>query len=349
MHFVFIRFSSMGDVVLQTSIFAWLKLNFPESRITLITSSEFKDLVENHKFIDTVISYKKLRGIADVKSLWKLAREIKGDVIIDLHNTLRAKLLKLALFRLPQVTVSKRTFQRFLLVKLKINTLKNLESHHTRIINDLSFIFDTDFDLEELEEFILKKTSNKDMTLTTNSVSFLEKLTPVISSKYIVISPVASFQTKLWPINYYLELCNKILLDESFLNYEIVIIGGPNDLACKQFDSIESVRIHNYQGKTSFMESSQIIAGGSLTITNDTGVAHLSESFGIGVLSFFGPTSPDFGFRPHLLKSKVLYKDIKCSPCSATGSKACSQSSLLCMEGISTDEAYIALKQMELS
>lgn len=339
----------MGDIVLQTSLFAWLKLNFSDCRITLITSSEFAGLVNPHGFIDNVISYKKKKGFADISGLKSLAREIEGDFLIDLHNTLRSKLLRLFCFKIPVIKVFKRNFARFLLINFKINLLKNLESHHIRLIEDFAFLFQSDFEREDLEEFILASSKNQKVTLTTNSVSFKADINVDIKTPYIIISPVASFKTKLWPIKSYLELTQKILNDQNYSNYHLVVLGGPNDLACKQFDSIESSRVTNLQGKTTFLESSEVISKASFTITNDTGVAHLSESFGIPVLSFFGPTSPDFGFRPHLNTSQVLYKNVKCSPCSATGSKPCKMPSLICMEEISVDEAFYALKQIKES
>lgn len=336
----------MGDIVLQTSLFAWLKLNFSNCRITLITSSEFTGLVNNHDFIDNVISYQKEKGLEDIKGLRQLARDIQGDFLFDLHNTLRSKLLRLFCFKTPTIKVFKRSFARFLLINFKINHLSHLESHHKRIIKDFAFLFQCDFDQDELEQFVLDNSANSKKTLTTNSVSFNKEVVVDLASPYIVISPVASFITKLWPINNYLELAKRILEHEDFINYQIVILGGPRDLSCKQFDALQSPRITNLQGQTTFLRSSEVISRASLTITNDTGVAHLSESFGIPVLSFFGPTSPDFGFRPHLDHSQVLYKNVKCSPCSATGSRPCKMPSLICMEQITVDEAFKALKKI---
>ena len=112
---------------------------------------------------------------------------------------------------------------------------------------------------------------------------------------------------------------------------------------------MEALRVGWVKGKTSFLESSEIIGGASLVITNDTGVLHLSESFGIPVVSFFGPTTPDFGFRPHLEQSVCFYKGVKCSPCSATGAKPCFQKSLLCMEAIDVNEVFQKLKSMEIN
>ena len=52
MNIVIIRFSSMGDVLLQTSFVRWLKLNIPQSKVFYITSKEFVGLLDNNPDID---------------------------------------------------------------------------------------------------------------------------------------------------------------------------------------------------------------------------------------------------------------------------------------------------------
>lgn len=346
MHFAFIRFSSMGDVVLQTPLFAWIKFHFPDSKISLITGSEFRDLFLEHPFIDDVIAYKKKRGREDLVSLKQLSKELDADFIIDLHNTLRGKLLRFFSWRTPKVVVNKRAIKRFLLIRFKMNLMQDISSHHKRVIEDFAFIFDRHAGFDELESFIQKQTKLAQKTLITTGLSFKTDIVAKIGAPYIVISPVASFENKRWPIENFLELLTKILNSEKYLSYNFVILGGPGDDFCERFNIIDSERIHNLQGKTTFLESNEILAQTSLTITNDTGVAHLSESFGKPVLSFFGPTSPDFGFKPHLKNSKVLYANMSCSPCSATGSKACSQSSLLCMAALKVDAAFKAFEKI---
>ena len=338
----------MGDVVIQTSLFAWIKQNFPSAKITLITSDAFTPLVESHKFIDEIISFSKTRGISDFKNLYHLSKKIKADVLIDLHNTLRAKVLRSFCLGIPAVKVNKRTFLRFLLIKFKKNYLGHLESHHERTIIDFEFLFQKLYERDSLEEFVENQSENGAPSLTSNSVSFNQNVPMHLESDYIVISPVASFSTKLWPIESYINLCEKMIKSEKFKKFEFVILGGPKDFDCLKFDRIESERVHNFQGKTSFLESSEIISKASLVITNDTGVLHLGESFGIPVVSFFGPTSPDFGFRPHLKHSKTFYANVACSPCSATGSKPCFQPSLICMESISVDSVFREIEKMEI-
>jgi ADP-heptose:LPS heptosyltransferase len=162
MHIVLIRFSSMGDIVLQTPFISWLKMQFPKCRITFVTSAQFTPLVAGHPFIDEVISYERARGLKDIKSLKALAEnisnELQADFIIDLHGTTRGKLIRFFCHHIPSIKVYKRGFARFLLVKLKIDFLKKLETHHERVIADFKILFAKEYQKSELMSYIQEHT-----------------------------------------------------------------------------------------------------------------------------------------------------------------------------------------------
>lgn len=350
MHIVLIRFSSMGDIVLQTPFISWLKSQFPKCKITFITSSQFTDLIKGHPFIDEVISYDRLKGMDDIRALKKLSLKIstdlKADFIIDLHGTTRGKLIRFFCHSVPSIKVYKRSFARFLLVALKIDLLKSLETHHERIIQDFKILFGKKYNKTQLMNFIQLETALKSKTLNTTALSFNSDIKPRLTNPYIVISPVASFKSKRWPIANFVSLANCILNSDKFRNISIIILAGPDDKYCSDFDSIESERLLNLQGKTSVNESNEILAHTLFAITNDTGVAHMCESFGRPVISFFGPTSPSFGFPPHLDDSKVLMQKPSCSPCSNTGARDCFQKTHKCMEDITVEMAFEATQAL---
>jgi len=343
MHIVLIRFSSMGDVVLQSPFIAWIKLKLPQTKITFVTSSEFKGLVQGHDLIDHVITHDRNSGMDDIQQLKSIANQIKlskPDLIIDLHNTLRAKLIRFFCWNIPQIKVNKRTMLRNILIYFKIDFLNKLSSHHERIIEDFKFLFSTDYDRDELENFVTNKSQENGGSLTTIPLNFQRDIPRTIEGDYIVISPVASFAAKRWPIENFKNLVKKILDLKELEKYKIVIIAGPKDDYCNEFNQVENLsgRLINLQGKTTIEQTNEVLSYAKLVVTNDTGVGHMAEALGIDVFSIFGPTSPSFGFRPHRLHSKAITAAVSCSPCSATGSKACSQKVHSCMLEITVDQ-----------
>jgi ADP-heptose:LPS heptosyltransferase len=338
----------MGDVVIQTPLINWLKSKISNLKITLITSSEFKALVESNTEIDSTIYYERKKGRDDLNQLIdltkKIRNEIKPDFVLDLHNTLRARLINLLTPKIPKIIINKRSFRRFLFIKLKINLFKKLETHHERIIYDLQKILHLTYFRDDLEDFVSKGLSlNGKLSNTCPPVEHIK------NNDLIVISPIASFAPKRWPIDSFKELIHLILIDDELINYKIKIVAGPNDTYCDELNSdfiINSRRVENLQGRTTLNETNTIIGQSRICITNDTGAGHISEAFGIPVISIFGPTSEYFGFRPHLKKSKVISNEkLWCRPCSADGKKSCFRKEQYCMTGISAERVYIELKE----
>jgi heptosyltransferase-2 len=348
MHFVILRFSSLGDLVMQTGFVSWLKFTFPNCEITFITLKQYTSLIDNHPHIDNVIGYEKEKGFKDLKALSKLGRKInkssKIDFIIDLHGTTRAFFFKLLNFSIPSINLDKRRIERQILTKLKIDFLKNQFSQHTRTIRDYSGLFDEEFDLEILEENLNRDSSFvKNLSVTSSPQAFTKSTLVKPFKKYLVISPVASFASKRWPIVMYKELIEKIINSSVFGNINICIVAGPADDYCDELSELVILypdRISNLKGKTNLAQSSEIIRESLLVIGNDTGMGHIAESFGVPVISIFGPTSESFGFAPHLPDSKALSIDLWCRPCSTTGKQKCFRKRQYCMEGVTIDDVY---------
>lgn len=345
MHFLLIRFSSLGDVVMQTSTASWIKQNFPNAHITFITSKEFKSLVNNHPHIDSIKGYERQKGIKDLISLRNFVRSIHQDkpidFIIDLHGTTRSFMIKLLNPDIPCLNLDKRRIERVLLVKLKLDLLKNEKVLHERVIDDYQSFFNKKYDRNDLENFIEERNQVKG-SLTSAPESFVDNSSNQYRpfKNYIVIAPVASFTPKRWPEQNFKELCIKFLEDKELQEYSIALVAGPKDDYVDIFDELEQRfpnRFVNYKGKTNLAQSSQVIRNSKLLLGNDTGMGHIAESYGIDVISIFGPTSESFGFRPHRSNSESISFDLWCRPCSTTGKKKCFRSKQYCMENVTID------------
>jgi heptosyltransferase-2 len=339
MHILFIRFSSMGDVVLQTATINWLRsLLGPEVRFSFVTSSEFVSLLDGHPEVQNVVSFDRRKGEKWGDLLQKindLDEKDPIDLILDLHATLRSFRLKLSLWNIPSLTVDKRRWERFLLTKIKSVRLKRffdhklfgLEPQVERIIRDFESVFLDSRGKRRTVEY--RKGPHEEMT----SLAPLPKYP--IPGSYIVIAPSASFLFKRWPVTYFAELTRELLNETS---YHFVVLAGPQDNFCEVFNEISHDRLHNLQGKTSLKESMNVLAHAKLCIGNDSGMNHIAEAYGVPCVTLFGPTDPRFGFAPHGTKSRQLSKEMFCKPCSTTGKTPCYRDRHYCMEEISVKE-----------
>ncbi|RME26659.1 MAG: HAD-IIIA family hydrolase, partial [Candidatus Zixiibacteriota bacterium] len=75
-----------------------------------------------------------------------------------------------------------------------------------------------------------------------------------------------------------------------------------------------------------------------VTLTNDSGMAHLSSAVGTPTLALFGPTHPALGFAPRGLFDEVIQVDESCRPCSLHGEKPCYRKEQYCCTRITPDE-----------
>ncbi len=347
MHILLVRFSSMGDVVLQTATLNWLRAFFGRDlRLSFLTSQEFVSLLDRHPAVNQVVGFDRRGGETWkqlVQKLDQLDQEHPIDLILDLHATLRSWRLKLSFWTTPALTVDKRRWERFFLTKLKSVVLKRWigqkllgrEPQVERIIKDFESIFGTANSKWRAQEF--RQGAHHELT----------SLGPIpiypLPHPYVVIAPAASFFYKRWPIENFVALTQKIL-DKT--TYHVVVLGGPQDDFCKAFHQINSQRLHNLQGKTSLEESMSVLSQSKLCIGNDSGMNHITEAYSIPCVTLFGPTDPAFGFLPHGKDSVFFSKELWCKPCSTTGKKACYRERHFCMEMIGVEEVYDAVDKL---
>lgn len=349
MHILMVRFSSMGDVVLQTATINWLHTLFEgEVRISFVTSEEFVSLLQDHPGVKQVIGFNR-RGESwsDFKQKIKnVHKEDPIDLILDLHATLRSFRLRCSFWKIPALTVDKRRWERFLLTKIKSVGLRKLvdkkvfglEPQVQRILKDFESIFGDHRSVRRTEEF--RHGPHHELTSLTELPLY------ELPRPYVVIAPSASFFYKRWPVESFVELTQK-LLEKTTLNF--VLLAGPSDTFCDAFNVIKSERFYNLQGKTSLKESMSVLEQSILCVGNDSGMNHIAEAYGVPCVTLFGPTDPLFGFAPHGTSSTYLSKELWCKPCSTTGKKKCFRDRHYCMEMITVNEVVDAVLKVAVT
>lgn len=320
-HVLMIRFSSLGDVVIQTSVIQWLKKTYGDKlRVTFVTSAEFKSLVDGHPLIHRVLSFDRKQG-----SLGALEAEIRKvhsedpiHLILDLHATTRSTLLRWRLWSIPRLVVDKRRVERWLLTHVplvwfkKIIARMGMEVQVQRVPRDWQGIL------------MAPPTEEDVLTFTPPPVR------PHHPKPYVLFSPVASFEPKRWPIESFVELARQFLSSERYQGLDLVVVGGPGDSYCEAFNQINNPRLLNLQGKTSLKESMGWVQSAKLVVGNDSGMNHLAEAAGVSCITLFGPTHEAFGFAPYGKNSTSISHDLWCRPCSTTGKKKCFRSEQFC-------------------
>lgn len=362
MHIVIVRFSSLGDIILSSSLPAAIKSRWSEKvKISFLTSKAFVPLVEGIKGVDQVIGFSRASGLKGLFELSKLFKTIddddKIDLIIDMHCTVRSLFLRLVNPTITRIYVDKRTIERSILTTFKLDFLswqnQNKRDKHfgelllKRNVLDFKELFD--LDLNHTMNFVSEKGQGQLSTCfgaDVDEIPTIMRENALEKFKYICLIPSASFPEKRWPVHKFKALIELLLNDSDFNEYKFVILAGPDDDFCREFDQFIGDQFVNLQGKTSLVESALILKNAKFCVGNDTGLPHISESVGRPACFILGPTGEEFGFYPHLKHSKIVRKILWCRPCTTNGKGNCIRSERFCLNLITENEVHENVRQM---
>ncbi len=316
-----IRLSSLGDILLTTPLIRSLKEQNDSINIDFVLREQYSDLLKFNPNIDRLFIYS---NDADKKIiLFSDLQKRNYDLVIDLQNNFRSAEIRRKL-KVKSVRFYKRTFDKFLLVKFKINRLSDAPQIPVRYAGSLPGL--------KLDE------KGLDLYLPANINSVLN-----MNEKYIGIAPGSRHYTKMWLKEYYIDLC-KIL---SYDGYKIVLFGGTSDRdLCKEL-------AEQITGSINLCSEDDIIATTvnmkkcSAIICNDSGLMHAASAAGVPVLAVFGSTVKEFGFTPYGGRNLILEnKLLSCRPCTHIGRDSCPKKHFNCMTELTPDVAYIKLKEL---
>ena len=83
-----IRFSSLGDVLLTTTLIRSLKREYPSLKIDYLVREEYADTVKYNKNLETYFNLKREEKETE---LLKRMSGLNYDLIIDLQNNIRSR------------------------------------------------------------------------------------------------------------------------------------------------------------------------------------------------------------------------------------------------------------------
>jgi ADP-heptose:LPS heptosyltransferase len=248
-------------------------------------------------------------------------------LVFDLHNNLRTFYLKLFLrFKTNLFVFKKYSFRKFLLVKFKINLMKDLPPIAERYISTLSDLKEINLIQNDLQPEIF---TNPEAEKKTGEI--LNELKIPNGKKLVCLVPGTKHFTKTYPAECYIELINKLGNDYSFL-----LTGKGNDKNI--IDKIKSgtgKNVYDLCDKLSLLELAAIMKKCALVISGDTGPMHIAEAAGVPLIMIAGSSVREFGFYPQSENSSVIEnKGLSCRPCSHIGRESCPKEHFKCMKEI---------------
>ena len=312
---LFITLSNVGDIMLTTPCVEAIILKFPEACVDVMVAPAGKDIFACHKKVNEIIIYDKKISLADkIHLLFKLKKK-KYDLVVDLRNTL---------------------FPILLFPKYRTSLLRHKARGATH---------KKDVHLFRLEEAgIDTKNAHAHISVSDEDRAEAQKLlAPLDGAPFIVINPGAKSHVKRWGAEKFALLADRINKE---LSYKTVIVGRSEDKGVRD-EVVSRMRTKplDLLEKTNIRELACIIKKCALLVTNDSGPLHVASALGANILAFFGPTDERKYGPATSGRSRVLRKELECSPCEVAQCVNL-ENKYECLNSITILEAFEAAKEL---
>ncbi|MDR2301018.1 MAG: lipopolysaccharide heptosyltransferase II, partial [Deltaproteobacteria bacterium] len=131
----------------------------------------------------------------------------------------------------------------------------------------------------------------------------------------LALAPGAAFgSAKRWPAENFAKVARDLFEERQGA---VIILGGPSEVAAAQEVELKlkgGPTVLNLAGKTTIKQLIAVLARCHLTVSNDSGLMHLSGALDVPVVGVFGPTNP-IKTAPLAMRQAVLRHSSSCSPC----------------------------------
>lgn len=320
-----IKPSSLGDIIHSLPFLNALKETYPELKIHWIVAKGFEEILEGHPLIEKLYLVDKERWkslkltniVNDFNQLRKKLRHQKYDYAVDLQGLLRSGIMTWLSGAKVKVGFREARELSSLFYDLKVSA--SFENHAVDRYLEVAKFLGTKF----------------------NKVKFPlpEPETPRWLSKfeeYAVIIPSARWQSKQWPLPYYVEVINR-------LPYKFLVTGSKADQSLAQkIEEYSRGKAISVAGKTTLRELISVFKGSLFVLTPDTGTMHLAVASEAKVIALFGPTDPN-RTGPYGEGNIVLKSSLPCSPCFR---KTCGDQK--CMRELTPEQVIEKIKESGL-
>jgi len=325
----------IGDAVMTIPAMRALRRSLPGARFKLLVKPWVAALFEKDPDIDEIILYTdEYKGLA---GKFRLARRLKGydfDAAVLFQNAFDAALIAFLAGIRKRIGYS-RDGRGLLLTDPVLFDARTKALHHIdyylNLINKAGFngISDRPWLFLDIEE---RKRARQMLAGLRRPV--------------IALNPGAAYgSSKRWLPERFADLAGRVITE---LNGSVLLLGGPKEAGIAD-DILQHIdpslvtqsSLLNLAARTSLRELMAVIAEADLLVTNDSGPMHIGYAVGTPLVAIFGSTLPEHT-GPVNKTDIVIRKGIDCSPCFE---RECKKNDLACMDLITAEEVYAAVKE----
>jgi len=337
-----VRTDRLGDVILTTPAISAIRSYYPDAYLAMMVRPYAEAAVRGNPNLDDIIIYDKYGSHKSIIASIRFAMELKKrefDIVVIFHPTNRMHIISY-LANIPRRIGYHQNFPSLLTDSIE-NTKHEGRKHERDYNLDMLEVLDIKTYAKELYFPIDNEVKNfvSDMLLKRGIKN---------TERIVVIHPGASCASKVWPVERFAKLADKLI---EIYGVRVIVIGGKDkrDLFC-----VESVRKFAQKdvifaaGDFNIQQLGPLLQRAKLFISNDSGPVHISVAVKTPVVALFGRNQPGLSparWGPLGPKDVIMHKDVGCKDiCLA---HKCKQG-FECLRSISVDEVLSAIKGMNV-
>ena len=294
MKILIIHTAFIGDIVLSTPLIQKLKDLYPKSKIDYLTLPTNQSVLYNNPNLNEIILYDKKgkdKGIKGFLKVLKILKQKKYDYAVIPHRFIKSILLaKLA--KIPDIVGFDVATGSSLLDKKVHYDMKKHEVE--RLLNLVGY---------EGKKIPVRIYPAKENFVKIEKMLKNSGYTGKKEQKLILVAPGSQRPEKMWPIEKYREVIQKLKKNE---NYFIGITGSKSEKELPlNFEKDKNVI--DFRGEISLVEFGALISKADVVVGNDSSPIHIASGFEKPfVIGIFGPGKRSLGFFPWTEKSNVI-------------------------------------------
>ncbi|MBI2881699.1 MAG: glycosyltransferase family 9 protein [Candidatus Tectomicrobia bacterium] len=344
-----VRPDHLGDVVFATAALRPLRLLYPKAAVTALVGPWAAPLLLHHPDADEVVSFRnpwfdrgKFSGARDVFDVLQWMRRRRFDVGLDLRGDPRVIAL-LAAGRVRYRVGYGWGGAGFLLSREMDHPpgVHQVE-RNVAVVRTLGWRPADGF----VPRPLLRVSGPERETMDRRLAEGAWGGPPVgARDRLAVLHPGAGFPSKRWRLDRFAALARWLAAERG---YRAVLVGGPEErgLAGEVLRTAGPGRALDLAGRLSLRELMALLSRADLMVGNDSGPTHMAAALGTRTVALFSGTNDAAEWAPAGPGTRVLRKDVPCSPC---GLKVCAFDHHGCMEGLALEDVQEAVTACESS
>lgn len=333
----------LGDLLLSVPLLKWIRKTNPETSLGLVCRKGLGSTFLRLGLVDYVWEIQK----GNSKSYNEILKQINEFEVHDLispHTSFRTTLFSAKITARKKITFAKPWNHIFFDKRIK------WPAQYPEALRLLHLIKDENEDLQKLwrslppaHHFIVKNKQgylppppewvDPQTSISKDRVEQLRKDLEIDTrfpyDNFIALFPGSVWTTKMWKKEGYIELGQKLVSQ----NEKVLIMGGPEEKTLGDEIASQIPGAVNLCGQSALLESLLILSRAKLVLGNDSSSSHMAALMGRPVVSIFGPTVLEFGYRPWAQSTRIFeVEGMSCRPCGLHGHKQCPLKHHNCMK-----------------